>query len=89
MKNSVRSDTGFYRLQLKNPHGFDSATLHVKVLDRPSPPQDLRAEEFAGDALTLYWNPPKDNGGSDVSNYIIEKKEKNSTTWSKVRRTFL
>lgn len=85
MKNALRSDTGQYRLQLKNQHGFDTATLHVKVLDRPSPPQDLRADEFAGDALTLYWNPPKDNGGVEVSNYIIEKKETHSSTWTKVK----
>ncbi|KAE8573900.1 Putative twitchin [Halyomorpha halys] len=84
VKNALRSDTGQYRLQLKNQYGFDTATLHVKVLDRPSPPQDLRAEEFAGDALTLYWNPPKDNGGVEVSNYIIEKKETHSSTWTKV-----
>ncbi|KAJ9594582.1 hypothetical protein L9F63_027436 [Diploptera punctata] len=59
VKNSKRSDTGQYRLQLKNPSGFDTATINVKVLDRPCPPENLRADEFAGDALTLFWNPPR------------------------------
>lgn len=84
VKNSKRSDTGQYRLQLKNPHGFDTATINVKVLDRPNKPENLRADEFAGDALTLYWQPPKDNGGADVTNYVIEKKEAKSSNWSKV-----
>ncbi|XP_037720926.1 twitchin isoform X30 [Drosophila subpulchrella] len=84
VKNSKRSDSGQYRLQLKNPSGFDTATINVKVLDRPAPPTHLRADEFAGDSLTLYWNPPKDDGGSPIQNYIIEKKEARSSTWTKV-----
>ncbi|XP_047102318.1 twitchin isoform X3 [Schistocerca piceifrons] len=84
VKNSKRSDTGQYRLQLRNPSGYDTATVNVRVLDRPGPPENLRADEFAGDALTLYWNPPKDNGGGDITNYIVEKKEPRSPTWSKV-----
>ena len=84
VKNAKRSDTGQYRLQLRNQYGFDTATILVKVLDRPSPPQDLRADEFAGDALTLYWSPPKDNGGAEISNYVVEKREPRSPAWSKV-----
>ncbi|KAL5273793.1 unc-22.2 family protein [Megaselia abdita] len=83
-KNSKREDGGQYRLQLKNPSGFDTATINVKVLDRPKPVRNLRADEFAGDSLTLYWNPPKDNGGSPVTNYVIEKKEPRSNTWTKI-----
>lgn len=88
VKNAKRDDAGQYRLQLRNPSGFDTATINVRVLDRPGKPDNLRADEFAGDSLTLYWNPPKDNGGADVSNYIIEKREAHSQTWSKVRFFF-
>lgn len=84
VKNSKRTDAGQYRLQLKNPSGFDTATINVRVLDRPGKPQNLRADEFAGDSLTLYWNPPKDDGGAPITNYVIEKKEARSPTWSKV-----
>ncbi|XP_013109098.2 twitchin isoform X22 [Stomoxys calcitrans] len=84
VKNSNRSDTGQYRLQLRNPSGFDTCTVNVRVLDRPLPPTNLHADEFAGDALTLYWHPPKDDGGSPITNYIIEKKEAMSSNWTKV-----
>nr|CAD7424747.1 unnamed protein product [Timema monikensis] len=84
VKNSKRSDSGQYRLQLRNDAGFDTATINVRVLDRPGPPENLRADEFSGDALTLFWNPPKENGGADITNYIVEKKEMRSPTWSKV-----
>lgn len=84
VKNSKREDSGQYRLQLKNPHGFDTATINVRVLDRPGKPTNLRADEFAGDALTLYWNPPKDDGGAPITNYYVERKEARSPTWTKV-----
>lgn len=84
VKNSKRNDSGQYRLQLRNPHGFDTATINVRVLDRPGKPDNVRADEFAGDALTLYWNPPKDDGGSPVTNYVVEKREARAATWTKV-----
>lgn len=84
VKNAKRSDGGQYRLQLRNSSGFDTATVNVKVLDRPNPPENLHADEFGGDALTLFWNPPKDNGGADITNYVVEKREPKGS-WSKVR----
>lgn len=84
VQKSKRDDAGQYRLQLKNPSGFDTATVNVRVLDRPGKPENLRADEFAGDSLTLYWNPPKDDGGAPVTNYVVEKKEARSGSWTKV-----
>lgn len=84
VKNAKRSDGGQYRLQLRNPSGYDTATINVKVLDRPGKPENLRADEFEGEALTLYWNPPKDNGGSEITNYVVEKREARSPNWTKV-----
>lgn len=83
-KNARRTDTGQYRVQLRNASGYDTATCHVRVLDRPGPPDSVRGEEFAGDALTLYWNAPKDDGGATVTNYVVEKREAFSQTWAKV-----
>lgn len=84
IKNSRRTDAGQYRLQLRNQSGFDTATLHVRVLDRPQPPEHLYGDELNGDSLTLFWHPPADNGGAPVTNYLVEKQELNSTTWQKV-----
>lgn len=84
VKNAQRTDSGPYKVVLRNHTGFDSVSLNVRVLDRPSPPLNLRAEEFSGDCLTLYWQPPKDSGGANVTNYVVEKKESRSNTWSRV-----
>ncbi len=80
VKNAQRSDTGPLKVQIRNRSGFDSVSLNVRVLDRPAPPTNLHAEDFAGDSLTLVWHPPKDNGGADVTNYVVEKKEPRSPT---------
>lgn len=34
--------------------------------------------------MTLSWLPPKDDGGSKITNYVIEKREANRKTWVRV-----
>lgn len=82
--NAKRSDTGQYKLKLTNPCGFDTMKVNVKVLDRPAPPENLIADEFGGESLTLSWRPPKDNGGSEVTNYVVEKREAKTATWHRI-----
>ncbi|XP_058467261.1 twitchin isoform X5 [Malaya genurostris] len=82
--NSKRSDSKQYRLMLKNPSGYDIATCNVKVLDRPSKPENIAVESYGGEHLILCWNPPLDDGGSPVTNYVVEKKDKSSANWTKV-----
>lgn len=84
LKDSKRSDSGPYKLRLQNPSGFDTVTVNVKVLDRPAPPEHLRADEFNGDALTLFWNAPRDNGGAEITNYVVEKREGTAGNWQKI-----
>ncbi|CAG2161698.1 unnamed protein product [Oppiella nova] len=82
--NSKREYTGKYSLLLKNSCGFDTVTCNVRVLDRPSPPQNVRGEDVEGDSLTLKWSPPKDDGGSEVTNYVVERRESGSNAWTRV-----
>ena len=83
-KNAKREYTGKYTIMLKNPSGFDTCTCNVKVLDRPKPPTNFFCEEVDGESLTLKWSPPKDDGGSEVTNYVLEKREAGTSTWTKV-----
>ncbi len=71
-----RSDAGLYRLTLRNREGFGSITLKVNVLDHPvKPTGPLEIVNLDAEACTLVWKPPVDDGGSDIINYIVEKKE--------------
>ena len=85
IKEAERADTGVCLLRLTNPSGSAEGTVNVTVLDRPSPPQGpLEALETSPTAITVQWKPPKDNGGSKLQGYILEKKPKGSKKWSKV-----
>lgn len=70
-----RSDAGPYKINVANRFGKDTAKLLVNVLDAPGKPTGpITASDIQGDAMTLHWLPPKDNGGDHVTNYVVEKR---------------
>ncbi|KAK0400071.1 hypothetical protein QR680_003339 [Steinernema hermaphroditum] len=80
-----RADGGPYKINVQNRFGKDSAKLHVTVLDAPGKPTGPIAHtDVTGDAVTLHWSPPKDNGGDEVTNYVVEKKDPRTGEWVKV-----
>ncbi|CDW52538.1 protein unc g; protein unc f; protein unc d; prot ein unc b; protein unc a [Trichuris trichiura] len=88
--SSVRADTGPYKVLLQNRYGKDMCKLNVKVLDRPGPPTGpLEITNMDADALTLNWLPPKDDGGEEIMNYIVEKKDPATGEWQKVSNTVM
>jgi hypothetical protein len=84
VKSSVQTDAGHYRLKLINDAGYDTATFKVTVLGPPGPPRNLEGTDFVGEAFTLTWMTPKNNGSSPITNYIVEKCEQGTGNWSKV-----
>lgn len=44
----------------------------------------MEASEINGDSLTLTWQPPKDDGGEPIANYIVEKRKAGTNRWTKV-----
>ena len=45
----------------------------MTVLDRPEPPRNIHGSDFAGEALTLNWSAPFEDGGAPITNYVIER----------------
>lgn len=35
-------------------------------------------------SITIKWKPPKEDGGSPLTGYLVEKREATRTSWSKV-----
>ncbi|CAG2170584.1 unnamed protein product [Oppiella nova] len=82
------SDVGNYRLRLKNNIGECSEEFSLSIIDRPEPPGRPQASEITNKSLVLSWPEPKNNGGSEVINYIIEFSDKKSEIWKIYNETF-
>uniref|UniRef100_G3NGC4 Immunoglobulin like and fibronectin type III domain containing 1, tandem duplicate 1 n=1 Tax=Gasterosteus aculeatus aculeatus TaxID=481459 RepID=G3NGC4_GASAC len=80
-----RKNTGEIRIKLKNEHGFIEAISQLIVLDKPTSPLGP-AEVTEGSAICIEfrWRPPKDDGGSPVINYMVERQQVGRNTWKKI-----
>jgi titin len=83
--HAKRAESGAYELRLKNEVGEAEGTFEVIVQDRPAPPKGpLAVDGITKDACQLAWQPPEDDGGSPITNYVVEKREIGSGVWAPV-----
>ncbi|XP_037616748.1 myosin-binding protein C, slow-type isoform X4 [Sebastes umbrosus] len=79
-----REDTGNYKIVLQNEAGEASASVKIKVVDIPDPPEAPLVPEVGGDWCSMLWEPPKYDGGSPLLGYFIERKKKQSSRWMRL-----
>ncbi|KAI8485779.1 Titin-like, partial [Branchiostoma belcheri] len=94
IRQVIKADGGKYSVQVSNPAGSQTADINVKIIGRPGPPNGpVVIEDVTPESCVLNWKPPTDDGGSDVTNYVIEKSDNRGATWvyvsSGVKRTQL
>ena len=59
--------------------------IQVEVIDKPSAPKGpLKISDVTAQTAVLAWKPPDDDGGSPITNYIIEKMDTQRGEWSPV-----
>jgi hypothetical protein len=89
-KAAQRSDTGMYEVKMKNSEGEDSLPVKIIVLDRPAVCEGpLEAVETTKNSVTLQWKPPKDDGGAELTGYVIEKCLEGTDKWEKCPGIFI
>ncbi|KAK2180733.1 hypothetical protein NP493_429g01145 [Ridgeia piscesae] len=81
IKAAEKSDDGPYHLQLENDLGMDSAVIKIAINDCPDPPRFLQTENIYHDSVMLSWKPPLNDGGSFITQYIVEKLEPPMNNW--------
>lgn len=84
MNGVERNDAGFYIVCAKNRFGIDQQTVELDVADVPDPPRGIKASDVSRDSVTLHWVVPASDGGSRVTNYIIEKCATTAERWIRV-----
>uniref|UniRef100_A0A493U1V2 Titin n=1 Tax=Anas platyrhynchos platyrhynchos TaxID=8840 RepID=A0A493U1V2_ANAPP len=88
IKESNKEDFGKYTVTASNTAGTATEHLSIIVLEKPGPPQGpVRFDEVSADFVVLSWDPPDYTGGCQISNYIVEKRDTSTTTWSIVSAT--
>ena len=85
-----RSDSGQYPLSAKNIVGEVSEVITIEVHDIPGPPTGpIKFDEISSDFLTFSWEPPLNDGGVPISNYVVEMRQTDSTTWTELATTVI
>uniref|UniRef100_A0A8C1ZAU8 Titin n=1 Tax=Cyprinus carpio TaxID=7962 RepID=A0A8C1ZAU8_CYPCA len=73
--NVNRFDSGKYNLTVENSSGTKTVSVIVRVLDTPGAPQNLKINQVTKESVSLVWDPPLNDGGTKIKNYIVEKRE--------------
>lgn len=73
-----REDAGDYKVEIENELGSVSVTVHLVVLDKPSPPRNPHVTDNTGERVVLHWEEPEFAGvqpGGAPLEYVVEMRE--------------
>lgn len=45
---------------------------YLPIQDKPDPPETCKVTDVFYDNCVVHWTPPKDDGGTDITKYVIE-----------------
>ena len=54
-------------------------------LDKPGKPGTPQIDDVTEDSVSLSWKPPKSDGGSEITNYIVEHRLDGAFQWKQTR----
>ncbi|TDH13682.1 hypothetical protein EPR50_G00036080 [Perca flavescens] len=80
-----RKTTGEIKIKIKNECGTTEAISQLVVLDKPTPPLGpVDIIEASAACIDFKWRTPKDNGGSPITDYILERQQIGRNSWKKL-----
>ena len=53
----------------------------VDGVDKPSAPRDVHVTSAVDSSVSLSWSAPRDDGGSALTQYVVEKREALRMSW--------
>uniref|UniRef100_A0A8D1SK57 Myosin-binding protein C, fast-type n=1 Tax=Sus scrofa TaxID=9823 RepID=A0A8D1SK57_PIG len=81
---AARSDSGEYELSVQIENMKDTATVHIRVVEKAGPPQNVMVKEVWGTNALVEWQPPKDDGNTEITGYFVQKADKKTMEWFNV-----
>lgn len=58
--------------------------FNVVLTDKPGPPASVKISHVFADRVKLRWEPPRSDGGAEITNYIVDKRETSRANWAQV-----
>lgn len=74
-KKPSRDQSGKYQIKLSNLQGDDIKDVNIIMQETPGPAEDVDVVEVFQDNCTVKWKKPKDDGGSPIAHYIVERQD--------------
>lgn len=74
---------------MENKHLYKQKLLfnvHWIILDIPGKPDKPVVKDWDKDHADLTWKLPASDGGSPITDFVIEQRDKFSTSWNKVSK---
>lgn len=93
VKGLVEGHEYDFRVRAVNDEGesepleTDKSIVAKNPFDIPGKPGTPEITDWDADRVDLKWTAPKSNGGAPITGYVIEKKEKFSTSWDEILTT--
>lgn len=69
------------------PLEAEQSIIAKNPFDEPGAPGTPEVVDWDKDHVDLRWTPPTNDGGSPITGYVIEKREKGSPKWTKAGET--
>lgn len=83
IKDATRKNTGTYKIKAENSSGTDEATVEINIIDKPDAPQGpLEVADVHKNGCKLKWKKPKDDGGTPITSYSVDKLDPDTGLWT-------
>ncbi|KAI4826045.1 hypothetical protein KUCAC02_021701 [Chaenocephalus aceratus] len=87
----LKGNEYLFRVRAVNKYGEGEIleSEPIKAMDPftiPSAPTDVEVTSATSEVMTICWKRPTSDGGSRISGYIIEKREKQGVRWVRVNK---
>ncbi|XP_077464566.1 myosin binding protein Ha [Stigmatopora argus] len=81
IRSAQREDSGVYEMAAMVDCFEDKASITLQIVELPGPPGSTKLVDCWGFNAALEWTPPKDNGNTEITGYIVQKADKKTGEW--------
>ena len=86
--NPKHDKSGTYKVVMSNAQGSAEEDINVNIMDKPGAPESCHVNQVFKDNLMVNWRPPTDDGGTEITGYIVEEQDLDGGgNWTTVAET--